>query len=106
MLVLQKEYNINQTGIVDYSTWIILNSINTNLSDEISNSLFNIKYEMIPDKYNADKNTNINEYLDKFKVTISSNSYINIKASVICYYKNNKSKTFIKNGPLVILRCR
>ena len=52
---------------------------------------------MIPDKYNADKSTNINEYLDKFKVTIFSNSYINIKASVICYYKNNKSKTFIKN---------
>ena len=97
ILVLQKEYNINQTGIVDYSTWIILNSINTNLSDEISNSSFNIKYEMIPDKYNADKSTNINEYLDKFKVTIFSNSYINIKASVICYYKNNKSKTFIKN---------
>ena len=97
ILVLQKEYNINQTGIVDYSTWIILNSINTNLSNEISNSSFNIKYEMIPDKYNADKSTNINEYLDKFKVTIFSNSYINIKASVICYYKNNKSKTFIKN---------
>ena len=97
ILVLQKEYNVNQTGIVDYSTWIILNSINTNLSDEISNSSFNIKYEMIPDKYNADKSTNINEYLDKFKVTIFSNSYINIKASVICYYKNNKSKTFIKN---------
>lgn len=97
ILVLQKEYNINQTGIVDYSTWIILNSINTNLSDEISNSSFNIEYEMIPDKYNADKSTNINEYLDKFKVTIFSNSYINIKVSVICYYKNNKSKTFIKN---------
>lgn len=97
ILVLQKEYNINQTGIVDYSTWIILNSINTNLSDEISNSSFHIEYEMIPDKYNADKSTNINEYLDKFKVTIFSNSYINIKASVICYYKNNKSKTFIKN---------
>ena len=97
ILVLQKEYNINQTGIVDYSTWIILNSINTNLSNEISNSSFNIKYEMIPDKYNADKSTNINEYLDKFKVTIFSNSYINIKVSVICYYKNNKSKTFIKN---------
>lgn len=97
ILVLQKEYNINQTGIVDYSTWIILNSINTNLSDEISNSSFHIEYEMIPDKYNADKSTNINEYLDKFKVTIFSNSYINIKVSVICYYKNNKSKTFIKN---------
>lgn len=93
--ILQEENDLQVTGIVDYSTWLVLQSLSGNVSNKISNDNFKIIFNTLPGIYTINKQNTTND-MQLFDVTISCDNYINIKISAICYYSNNASETLTK----------
>lgn len=92
---LQKEHGMNPTGIVDYNTWLLLQSLSSNIVTELSNDNFKIKLQPPPGVYNITSEEVLNE-LSLFDALVSCDNYINIKASAICIYDDGSSDTLTK----------
>lgn len=92
---LQKDNGMDPSGIVDYNTWLLLQSLSGNITNQISNDNFKIKLETAPGVYNI-SNKEILEQIPLFNAKVSCDNYINIKASAICIYDNNISETLSK----------
>lgn len=92
---LQEDNEIFPSGTVDYTTWLLLQSLAGNVTNQISNDNFNIKFETLPGEYNITEGNVINE-LPLFNAKISCDNYINVKVSAISIYDNDVSETFTK----------
>lgn len=92
---LQKDNGMIVTGIVDYNTWLLLQSLSGNISAEISNDNFKIDLMPLPGIYNISSDEILNK-LSTFNVTISCDNYIPVKLSAICVYDKNTTEVFTK----------
>ena len=89
--LFQKENGLNDTGIVDYQTWLLLHSIDNDKVTEVTQDNFKITVNKLPGIY--DINGNILDYIEQFFAKTSCDNYINIKCSTVSIYKNGESKT-------------
>ena len=95
---LQKENGLNDTGIVDYQTWLLLQSLDKNNSINATYDNFNIYLNRLPGVYQLEDN--ILDFISQFYAEASCDNYINIKISTICIYKNGKTKTLTTTVPV------
>ena len=86
---------MNPTGVVDYNTWLLVQSLAGNIATELSNDNFQIKMQTPPGVYNI-ADANLITELPLFNVTASCDNHINIKASAICIYDDGTSETLTK----------
>ena len=96
---LQKENGIFPSGIVDYDTWLLLQSLAGNVTTQISNDNFKIEFKTLPGTYSL-ANENIIEDLTLFDAQVSCDNYINIKSTAICIYDNDMSETYTQTIPI------
>lgn len=92
---LQQDNGMNPTGVVDYNTWLLIQSLAGNIATELSNDNFQIKMQTPPGIYNI-ADANLITELPLFNVTASCDNHINIKASAICIYDDGTSETLTK----------
>ena len=92
---LQKENGLSATGIVDYSTWLLLQSLAGNISNTISSDNFKLIFKTPPGEYNIDA-SNVISKLPSFDVEASCNNPINIKLSAVCIYDDSNTSTYTK----------
>lgn len=92
---LQEDNGIYPSGIVDYDTWLLLQSLSGNVTNKISNDNFNITFRTLPGIYNVARD-DVMASVDLFDVTVSCNNFINVKVSAICIYDDNTSETISK----------
>lgn len=92
---LQADNGLKSSGIVDYDTWLLLQSLSGNVTNQISNDNFKIEMETAPGVYNISNNDVLNQ-ISLFDVKASCDNYISIKVSAICIYDNNTSETLTK----------
>ena len=92
---LQKENGLNSTGIVDYSTWLLLQSLAGNISNTMSSDNFKLTFKTPPGEYEMNASSAISK-IPMFDVEASCNNPINIKLSTICIYDDSTSKTYTK----------
>lgn len=91
----QRENGLEETGIVDNNTWLLLQSHSGNMASELSNDNFNMEMETPPGVYNI-SNENILEKISMFNATISCDNYIPVKACAVCIYDNKTSEVLTK----------
>ena len=87
----QKENGLNDTGIVDYQTWLLLQSVSNDKALEAITDNFKINVNRLPGTYQL--KGDISDFIGQFFAEASCDNYINIKCSTICIYENNKTKT-------------
>lgn len=92
---LQQDNGIFPSGIVDYDTWLLLQSLSGDISNQISEDNFKIELQTLPGVYNL-TSENIIDNLSLFNAKVSCDNPINIKATAICIYDNGVSETFTK----------
>ena len=92
---LQKENGLVVTGIVDYSTWLLLQTLSGNISSTISSDNFKLNFNTPPGEYEMNASDIINK-IPMFDVEASCNNPINVKMSTICIYDDSTSKTYTK----------
>lgn len=92
---LQSDNGLVSTGIVDYSTWLLLQSLSGNVTTQISNDNFKIEFNTLPGTYEI-TNGEILEKTALFDIKASCDNYINIKITAICTYSDNTSKILTK----------
>jgi peptidoglycan hydrolase-like protein with peptidoglycan-binding domain len=92
---LQTEHGMNPTGIVDYNTWLLLQTLSDNISTELSNDNFKIDLQTLPGVYNIMSDEILNE-LSMFSAMVSCDNHINIKTCAIAIYDDGTSETFTK----------
>ena len=92
---LQEENGLSATGIVDYSTWLLLQSLAGNISNTISSDNFKLTFKTPPGEYNIDA-SNVISKLPSFDVEASCNNPINIKLSAVCIYDDSDTNTYTK----------
>ena len=92
---LQEENGLSATGIVDYSTWLLLQSSAGNISNTISSDNFKLTFKTPPGEYNIDA-SNIMSKLHSFDVEASCDNPINIKLSTVCIYDDSDTSTYTK----------
>ena len=92
---LQEDNGIYPSGIVDYDTWLLLQSLSGSVTNKISNDNFNITFRTLPGIYNVARD-DVMASVDLFDVTVSCNNFINVKVSAICIYDDNTSETISK----------
>lgn len=92
---LQKENGLNSTGIVDYSTWLLLQSLAGNISNTMSSDNFKLTFKTPPGEYEMNASSVIAK-IPMFDVEASCNNPINVKLSTICIYDDSTSKTYTK----------
>ena len=92
---LQEENGLSATGIVDYSTWLLLQSLAGNISNTISSDNFKLIFKTPPGEYNIDA-SNVISKLPSFDVEASCNNPINIKLSAVCTYNDSNTNTYTK----------
>lgn len=88
---LQAENGMVITGIVDYDTWLLLQSLSGNIATQLSEDNFNIELEIPQGIYNV-TDANIIEEIGLFNAKVSCDNYINVKATAICIYDDNTSE--------------
>lgn len=89
----QVSNGIYESGIVDYDTWLALQSLAGNISNQISNNNYKIKLGTAPGVYNVSSQEVLGQ-LPLFNAEISCDNYINVKATAVCIYDDNNSETF------------
>lgn len=89
---LQEENGMVPTGVVDHNTWLLLQSLSGNISNELSDDNFKIELKTPPGIYNITSD-DILDKLSMFETTISCDNYITVKTSVICIYDDKNSET-------------
>lgn len=92
---LQQENGLAVTGIVDYSTWLLLQTLAGNISNTMSSDNFKLTFKTPPGEYNIDA-SNVISKIQSFDVEASCNNPINIKLSTICTYDDSTTKTYTK----------
>ena len=90
---LQQDNGIFPSGIVDYDTWLLLQSLIGDISNQISEDNFKIELQTLPGIYNL-TSENIIDNLSLFNAKVSCDNPINIKATAVCIYDNGVSETF------------
>lgn len=89
---LQAENGMVITGIVDYDTWLLLQSLAGNIATQLSDDNFKIELETVQGEYNV-TDANIIEEIGLFNAKVSCDNYINVKVTAICIYDDNTSET-------------
>lgn len=90
---LQRENGLSETGIVDYSTWLLLQSLSGNISNNISDDNFKLEYNAPPGEYEVDAK-NIIKNISRFDVKAICTNPVNIKMSTVCIYDKSTSETY------------
>ena len=93
----QSENGLQETGIVNYQTWLLLQSASEN-KNELVDDNFKIEFNVLPGIY--DLTGNILDYISNFYSKLSCNNYINVKYSTVAIYKNDESKVFTNTIPI------
>lgn len=96
---LQSDNGIYPSGMVDYDTWLLLQSLAGNISTQMSNDNFKIELNTMPGIYNVN-HEDIKDKLSLFDVQVSCDNYINIKTAAICLYDDNTSETYTQTIPI------
>lgn len=94
----QKENGLDGTGIIDYQTWLLFQSVNNDKVLEANIDNFKITVNKLPGTYHLDGN--ITDYANQFFAEVSCNNYINVKCSTVCLYKNSKTKVLTNTVPI------
>ena len=92
---LQKDNGLEETGNVDYVTWLLLQSLSGSLSDKTSDDGYNITLGIPQGTYNISEKE-ISNQLSLMDISISCNNDINVKVSAICIYDDDNSETITK----------
>jgi peptidoglycan hydrolase-like protein with peptidoglycan-binding domain len=92
---LQKDNGMIPTGIVDYNTWLLLQSLSGNVNNELSNDNFKIDLQTPPGIYDISSEEVLN-VLHDYSAIISCDNFINIKTCAIALYDDGTSETFTK----------
>lgn len=92
---LQEDNGMIPSGIVDYDTWLLLQSLSGNIINQVSDDNFKMDMETLPGTYNI-TNAEILDKIPLFNAKISCDNYISVKASAICIYDDGSSKTLTK----------
>ena len=92
---LQEDNGLYPTGIVDYDTWLLLQSLSGNITNSVSDDNFVIQLNTAPGVYNI-SHTEVLEKISLFGAKISCNNNIAVKTNVICIYDDNLSETLTK----------
>ena len=92
---LQQENGLAVTGIVNYSTWLLLQTLAGNISNTMSSDNFKLTFKTPPGEYNIDA-SNVISKIPSFDVEASCNNPINIKLSTVCIYDDSTTKTYTK----------
>ncbi len=92
---LQEENGIYPSGIVDNATWLLLQSLSGNVTNQISNDNFEMTFTTLPGTYNIQESSVLDE-ATVFDITASCNNIINIKVTAISLYENNEIETMSK----------
>ncbi len=95
----QSDNELDDTGIVDYNTWLLLQSLSGNITNQISDDNFTIEMETPPGTYEISE-TEIFNKIPTINAKISCGNYINVKATAICLYDNETSETITKTIPI------
>lgn len=82
---IQEQNGLKITGIVDYDTWIVIQSMSGNILNKLSDETYEIEFKLPPGIYNVDK-SNISDSLDSYLTTIKCKNDMNVKCTTICYY--------------------
>lgn len=90
---LQTDNGLGTSGIVDYDTWLLLQSLSGNVSNQLSNNNYEIKLETLPGVYNVSNKEVLSQILP-FNAEISCDNYINVKTCAVCFYDDGASETF------------
>lgn len=94
--LFQKENGLNETGIIDYQTWLLFQSVN---NDKISiQDNFKITFNKLPGIYKL--SGNILNFISDFFVDVSCDNYINVKYSTVCIYDNNETRILANTIPV------
>lgn len=94
----QKENGLDGTGIIDYQTWLLFQSVNNDKVLEANTDNFKITVNRLPGVYQLEGN--ITDYTSQFFAEASCSNHINIKCSTVCIYDNGKTK-ILSNTVLV-----
>lgn len=89
---LQEENGIYPSGIVDYDTWMLLQLLSGNVTNQVSSDNFKIEFNTMPGVYHINKAEALSN-INLFDVKVSCDNYINIKCSAVCIYDDQTSET-------------
>ena len=93
---LQKDNGLEETGTVDYVTWLLLQSLSGSITDKTSDDKFHITLGIPQGTYKIQKQE-VSSQLSLMNSVITSDNDINVKVSAICIYDDGNSKTITKN---------
>lgn len=94
----QEENGFKPTGVIDYQTWLLLQTVDNDKITESIQDNFIITFNRLPGIYKLQGN--IMEYIKQFFVEVSCNNYINIKYSTVCIYDNERTKIISNTIPV------
>lgn len=99
---LQEENGLIGSGVIDYQTWLLLQSLDGESFSSITSDNFRIKLNRLPGDYSLKDNLKdtIKEYISEFFATASCDNYINIKYSAVAIYADGTSKTYSSTIPV------
>ena len=83
----QEEHGLLNNGIVDYNTWLLLETYAKDIFSTVSDDGFEMEVTRDPGTYII-KSSNVLEELKEFSMSLSFNSYSNVKVSVSCTFKD------------------
>lgn len=89
---LQTQYGLYPSGIVDYETWLLLQSTGNIVRP--SDDHFMFTYSVAPGVYTISTNKPLMEQLASYYGTINCNNTVTAKNTVIARYPNGNTKTF------------
>ena len=92
---LQRENGLVASGIVNYDTWLLLQSLSGNVSTQVSDDNFKIEFETMPGIYHI-TNEGVLDEISIFNAKVSCDNYINIKTTAICIYDDHTSEVLTK----------
>lgn len=92
---LQKENGMNETGIVDNNTWLLLQQLSGNIATKLSNDNFKIELKTSPGIYEISSEDIISK-ISSFGAKVSCDNSIPVKTSAICIYDDGTSETLTK----------
>ena len=95
IMQIQQENEINPDGIVGNDTWLLLQSLTGNISNQISDDNFHMELTTPPGTYNINSETVLSD-LQLFDVKVSCDNYTNIKMTAICIYDDDNTETLSK----------
>lgn len=94
--LIQEQNGLYPSGIVDMSTWKVLQSLAGNINTDLSDDSFKLITNLAPGVYNISKSNTL-ESIQRFFSDASCNNHINVKTSAIAIYKNGKTTTKTKS---------